>query len=88
MHPEDLAGQPGGGVRGEVDDEPGSVGRILRVEAVRVTAGTGFRTATPAMPSVILVSAIGEIALAVTPYLAISRAVIVVSETMPAFAAP
>ena len=40
------------------------------------------------MPSVIRVSAIGEIAFAVTPYLAISSAVIVVSETMPAFAAP
>ena len=52
------------------------------------SSGTGFRTTTPEMPSVILVRAIGEIAFAVTPYLAISSAVIVVSETMPAFAAP
>ena len=51
-------------------------------------SGTGLRTATPATPSVIRVSAIGEIAFAVTPYLAISSAVIVVSETMPALAAP
>ena len=52
------------------------------------SSGTGFRIATPAMPSVILVRAIGEIAFAVTRYLAISSAVMVVSETMPAFAAP
>ena len=89
VHPEHLAGQPGRGVRGQVDDEPGGVGRILRIEARRRgPPGTGFRTATPGTPSVILVRAIGEIAFAVTPYLAISSAVIVVSETMPAFAAP
>jgi hypothetical protein len=39
------------------------------------------------MPSVIRVRAIGEIALTVTPYRAISIAAIVVSEMMPAFAA-
>jgi hypothetical protein len=51
-------------------------------------SGPGLRTATPGMPPVILVSAIGEIAFAVTAYRAISRAVMVVSETMPALAAP
>ena len=35
VHPEHLAGQPGRGVRREVDDEPGGVGRVLRIEAVR-----------------------------------------------------
>ena len=34
IHPQDLTGQPGGGVRRQVRDHPGSVGRILRIDAL------------------------------------------------------